>query len=123
MRADVTPIVLTFLQARFALTSAQVFSHTDLTTDSKRFYNSILELLDDPDEKGEVNQLMMWWNWWDLFCNYWSVANEDISQIFPLYSDVERFPSKDSALSRIHAKWAEYNERNTVVTNGSDWQS
>lgn len=63
MRADVTPIVLTFLQAHFALTSAQVFSHTDLTTDSKRFYNSILELLDDPDEKGEVNQLMMWWNW------------------------------------------------------------
>ncbi|KAG6376631.1 hypothetical protein JVT61DRAFT_1615 [Boletus reticuloceps] len=37
-------------QARFALTSAQVFSHTDLLTDSEQFYNSILELLDDPDE-------------------------------------------------------------------------
>jgi len=43
--------------------STQVFSHTDLATDSERFYNSILGLLDDPDEKGEVNQLMVWWNW------------------------------------------------------------
>lgn len=50
------------LQARFALTSAQVFSRTDLVTDSERFYNSILELLFDPDEKEEVDQLLMWWN-------------------------------------------------------------
>ncbi|KAL4066815.1 hypothetical protein J3A83DRAFT_4360117 [Scleroderma citrinum] len=50
-------------QACFALTSAQVFSCTNLTTDSKHFYNSTLELLDNPDEKGEVNQLMAWWNW------------------------------------------------------------
>ena len=42
--------------------STQVFSRTDLATDSERFYNSILELLDDPDEKGEVDQLMAWWN-------------------------------------------------------------
>ena len=40
--------------------SAQVFSHTDQVTDSERFYNSILELLDDADEKGEVNQLIAW---------------------------------------------------------------
>jgi len=53
---------LMFRQARFALTSAQVFSRTDLVTDSKRFYNSILELLDDPEERGEVDQLMAWWN-------------------------------------------------------------
>ncbi|KAF8451070.1 hypothetical protein L210DRAFT_3500268 [Boletus edulis BED1] len=37
-------------QAHFALTSAQVFSCTDLLTDSEQFYNSILELLDDLDE-------------------------------------------------------------------------
>jgi len=49
-------------QARFALTSAQVFSRTDLVTDSERFYTSILDLLDDPDEKDEVDQLLMWWN-------------------------------------------------------------
>ena len=54
---------LTFLKARFALTSAQVFSRTDLVTDSEHFYNSIMELLDDPEERGEVDQLMAWWNW------------------------------------------------------------
>ncbi|KAL4063283.1 hypothetical protein V8B97DRAFT_2026475 [Scleroderma yunnanense] len=42
-------------QACFALTLAQVFSCTDLMMDCKCFYNSILELLNDPDEKGEVD--------------------------------------------------------------------
>jgi len=51
-----------FTQAHFALTSTQVFSWTDLVTDSEQFYNSILELLEDPDEKDEVDQLMEWWN-------------------------------------------------------------
>jgi hypothetical protein len=37
---------------------AQVFSRTDLTTDSERFYNSIIKLLQDPDEKDEVEQLL-----------------------------------------------------------------
>ena len=50
------------MQAHFALTSAQVFSHTDHVTNSERFYNSIVELLEDPEEKDEVNQLMAWWN-------------------------------------------------------------
>lgn len=57
-------VSLTFFQVCFALTSAQVFSRTDLITDSECFYNSILEWLDDPEEKGEVNQLMIWWNRW-----------------------------------------------------------
>ena len=56
-------VSLTFFQAHFALSSAQVFSRTDLVTDSEHFYNSILDLLDDTEEKGEVNQLMAWWNW------------------------------------------------------------
>ena len=42
--------------------SAQVFSHMDHVTDSERFYNSILDLLDDHDERGEVDQLLTWWN-------------------------------------------------------------
>ena len=42
--------------------STQTFSRTDLATDSERFYNSVLELLEDPDEKDEVDQLMGWWN-------------------------------------------------------------
>ncbi|KIJ59551.1 hypothetical protein HYDPIDRAFT_100521 [Hydnomerulius pinastri MD-312] len=78
--------------ARFALTSAQVFSRTDLVTDLERFYNSILELLEDPDEAEEVDQLMTWWN----------------RQIFPLYTECERLPSKNSVLARIQQKQAEY---------------
>jgi hypothetical protein len=51
-----------FLQVRFALSSSPVFSRTDLATDSERFYNSILDVFDDPDEQEEVNELMAWWN-------------------------------------------------------------
>jgi hypothetical protein len=31
-------------------------------TDSEKFYNSIIELFDDVDEKEEVNELLTWWN-------------------------------------------------------------
>ena len=54
------------------------------------------------------------------FCNDYIIANEDNSQVFPLYSDVERLPSENSALSRIRAKRAEYNERNEVLGGRSD---
>jgi len=56
-----------FFQACFALTSAQVFSCTDLITDLEHFYNSIMELLNDMEEKGEVDQLMAWWNQWVIY--------------------------------------------------------
>ena len=36
-------------------------------------------------------------------------------QIFPLYTDVERLPSKDSVLARIRQKRAEYKERQRSV--------
>jgi hypothetical protein len=49
-------------QVRFALSSSSVFSRTDTTTDSERFYNSLLEILDDPAEKQEVDTLLKWWN-------------------------------------------------------------
>ncbi|KAG9313214.1 hypothetical protein JVU11DRAFT_6673 [Chiua virens] len=84
--------------ARFALMSAQVFSRTDLVTDSEHFYNSILELLFDPDEKEEVDQLLLWWN----------------RQVFPLYADIERVPSKNSALARIRQKRAENRDRDNI---------
>jgi hypothetical protein len=51
------------LQVRFSLSSSPVFSRTDLATDSERFYNSILNLFDDQDEKEEVDNLVVWWNW------------------------------------------------------------
>ncbi|KAF9222383.1 hypothetical protein BS17DRAFT_838395 [Gyrodon lividus] len=86
-------------QARFALTSAQVFSRTDLITNSERFYNTILELLDDLEEKDEVDQLVTWWN----------------HQVFPLYSEVERLPTKNSALARIRQKCIECREREAAA--------
>ena len=49
------------------------------------------------------------------------IANEESSQVFPLYSDIERLPSKNSALAWIHAKCMEYNKRNTDAVDGSDW--
>jgi hypothetical protein len=51
-----------FCQVRFALSSSPVFSRTDTVTDSERFYNSILKLLDNPNEPQEVDKLLMWWN-------------------------------------------------------------
>ncbi|KIK18437.1 hypothetical protein PISMIDRAFT_14353 [Pisolithus microcarpus 441] len=48
--------------ACFTLTSTQMFSWTDLVTDSEWFYISILELLEDLDKADEVDQLMGWWN-------------------------------------------------------------
>jgi hypothetical protein len=47
---------------RFALSSSPVFSRMDTVTDSERFYNSILDLFEDADEKEEVDNLLMWWN-------------------------------------------------------------
>ncbi|KAJ3535197.1 hypothetical protein NMY22_g6599 [Coprinellus aureogranulatus] len=60
----VTPASLAyvFTQIRFSLTSASVFSRTDRETDSETFYNSVLELLEDPEEQDEVKPLMSWWN-------------------------------------------------------------
>lgn len=49
-------------QARFALSSSATFTRSDLTTDSERFYNSVLQLLEDPDEQEEVDKLLVWWN-------------------------------------------------------------
>jgi hypothetical protein len=49
-------------KVRFALSSMPVFSRTDTTTDSERFYNSIFYLLHDVEEQVEVNLLLSWWN-------------------------------------------------------------
>lgn len=49
-------------QVRFALTSSPIFSRTDLATDSERFYNSVVDFLEDPEENTEVQELLVWWN-------------------------------------------------------------
>ena len=33
-----------------------------MVTDSETFYISILSLLEDPEEKEEVHDLLSWWN-------------------------------------------------------------
>jgi len=72
-------------QVRFALSSSPVFSRSDLATDSERFYSSILDLFDDPEEQAEVNDLLVWWN----------------RQVFPTYSASQRVPSADNVFSKI----------------------
>ncbi|KIK34358.1 hypothetical protein CY34DRAFT_98146 [Suillus luteus UH-Slu-Lm8-n1] len=87
-------------QVRFALTSSPIFSHTDTVTDSERFYNSILDIFEDPEEKQEVEDLAVWWN----------------RQIFPSYSTAQRPLVKNSALARIREKRARAKE--TLVRDG-----
>ena len=55
---------LTVWQLRFALCSSSVFCRTDTSTNSERFYESVLAFLDHPDEEAEVRDLLYWWNWW-----------------------------------------------------------
>ena len=56
-------MILIMQQLRFALSSSSVFCRTDTSTDSERFYNTVLDFLDDPDEKPNVDELLDWWNW------------------------------------------------------------
>ena len=45
------------------LSSSSVFCRSDTSTDSERFYKSVLDFLDDLEEKDEVADLLNWWNW------------------------------------------------------------
>ncbi|KAJ3502959.1 hypothetical protein NMY22_g18413 [Coprinellus aureogranulatus] len=47
---------------RFALGSSAVFCRNDRTTDSERFYKSIVDWLESPEEHEEVQSLINWWN-------------------------------------------------------------
>ncbi|TFK17506.1 hypothetical protein FA15DRAFT_683513 [Coprinopsis marcescibilis] len=49
-------------QVRFALSSLPVFSRNDTVTDSENFYNSLLDLMEDPEEAADVLSLKTWWN-------------------------------------------------------------
>ncbi|KAG1894632.1 uncharacterized protein F5891DRAFT_1130893 [Suillus fuscotomentosus] len=75
-------------QVRFALSSSSVFSRTDTTTDSETFYHSLLDLLEDPEEYKEIDELLTWWN----------------RQVFPTSSAAKRPISANSALSKIRQK-------------------
>ncbi|KAG1850949.1 hypothetical protein C8R48DRAFT_612932, partial [Suillus tomentosus] len=77
-------------QIQFALCSSSVFSRTDTVTDSETFYHSLLDLLEDPDERREVTELLLLWN----------------RQIFPTSSAAKRPLKANSALSKIRQKRA-----------------
>ncbi|EGO04596.1 hypothetical protein SERLA73DRAFT_44768, partial [Serpula lacrymans var. lacrymans S7.3] len=47
-----------------SLRSSPIFSRTDTVTNLERFYTTVLNLLDDPEEREEVNNLLVWWNWY-----------------------------------------------------------
>ncbi|KAG1902986.1 uncharacterized protein F5891DRAFT_1127521 [Suillus fuscotomentosus] len=102
-RVTLPSIAYIATQVRFSLTSSPVFSRTDTVTDSERFYNSILEVFEDPDEKQEVDDLVVWWN----------------RQIFPSYSSAQRPLVKNSALARIREKRARMKEPGSVPDGSS----
>ncbi|KAG2051253.1 hypothetical protein BDR06DRAFT_983656 [Suillus hirtellus] len=68
--------------------SSSVFSRTNMTTDSETFYHSLLDLLEDPEECKEVDELQTWWN----------------RQVFPTSSAAKRPVSTNSALLKIRQK-------------------
>ncbi|KAG2737704.1 hypothetical protein P692DRAFT_20883308 [Suillus brevipes Sb2] len=87
-------------QVRFAICSSSVFSRTDTTTDSETFYHSLLDLLEDTDERREVQDLMVWWN----------------RQIFPTSSAAKRSLTANSALSKIRQKRAALKDANATTS-------
>ncbi|KAG1724587.1 hypothetical protein EDD22DRAFT_789870 [Suillus occidentalis] len=87
-------------QVRFAICSSSVFSRTDTTTDSETFYHSLLDLLEDTDERREVQDLMVWWN----------------RQIFPTSSAAKRSLTANSALSKIRQKRAALKDVNATTS-------
>ncbi|KAG2063232.1 hypothetical protein BDR04DRAFT_1123402 [Suillus decipiens] len=89
-RITLPSIAYIAMQVRFTLTSSPVFSHTDTVTDSERFYNSILDIFEDLEEKQEVDDLAV--------------------QIFPSYSTAQHPLIKNSALARIREKRVRMNE-------------
>ncbi|KAH6893897.1 hypothetical protein BKA70DRAFT_1118179 [Coprinopsis sp. MPI-PUGE-AT-0042] len=81
-------------QVRFALTSASIFSRADTETDSETFYNSVLDLLEDPEEQDEVQDLLGWWN----------------KRIFPSFSSTKQTLPANSAFAKIKDRRARLKE-------------
>jgi hypothetical protein len=76
------------------------------------FYNTTLDLLEDPEETQEVNELIAWWNRCCPFFRFAGIMKLTecaiiLSQVFPNYSSAQRPICKDSPLARIKQKRAE----------------
>ena len=100
-------------QVRFALSSSPVFSRMDTTTDSETFYNSVLSLLEDEEEKDEIHKLLMWWNQCVIFTFYLDTAASQppfcCRQVFPSRLSARQPIRKNSALARIKQRRLEIN--------------
>lgn len=110
-------------QVWFSLSSSLIFSRTNTLTDSERFYNSVVELFPDPEEKKEVNELLIWWNW--CICIIYiqrhftltGVTLMYICSIFP--NQLVKHPVyENSALAKIKQKWA---EKRALEAQGKIW--
>ncbi|KAH9916549.1 hypothetical protein B0H21DRAFT_781955 [Amylocystis lapponica] len=87
---SVTPGSIAYVatQVCFALSSAEVFSRSDTAMNSAGFYDVLLELLTDEEDKEEINVLFAWWN----------------HQVFPNSFAIQaRVLTATSALARIRA--------------------
>jgi hypothetical protein len=86
-----------------------VFSRSDTSTDSQRFYESVLEFLDDPEEAGEVDALLQWWNWYVItaFSPQRFLIHSFDSQIFPSFVTQDKEVTKSSALAMLKEKRAQ----------------
>ena len=93
-------------QLRFALSSASVFCRSDASTDSERFYISVLEFLDDPAEKTEVDVLLNWWDWYDIHYLYIDCAADPAfcSQVFPSHVKRTGGVTKGGALASLRGR-------------------
>ena len=79
-----------------------MFCRSDTLTDSERFYVSALEFLDDPEERAEVDDLLNWWNWYDICCwHIYYVADLRDSQVFPSHVKRTRGVTKGGALANL----------------------
>ena len=108
------------------LSSSSVFRSTRTTTDSELFYNTVLDFLDDPDEKPSVDELLDWWNWsvhiWLPASRVPFQADGSYSQIFPghmtrvraISNTSARAISKNSALAKLKEKRAAMKLRNQM---------
>jgi hypothetical protein len=90
------------MQVRFALCSTSIFSRSDAVTDSETFYNSILDFLEDVEEKAEVEDLLNWWNK-HVLCFHCSPLSEPSSnrKIFPQAFTDSKGPIEGTARARI----------------------
>lgn len=80
-----------------------MFSRTDTVTNSETFYHSLLDLLEDPDEHGEVTGLLLWWNRYFAYFLKCSNIYRNLVRYFPLHL-LQKDVSKPTVLSLKFAK-------------------